>query len=376
MCAMLSAAVQDIPTQEPASLAAQAEPRNAPVDAEAAWQAVVERDRRYRDAFVYAVTSTGVFCRPSCPSRRPRRDRVRFYPTAAEASAAGYRPCRRCRPERDGSRDERLVRRACELLEADLSEPMTLVELAARTGVSPSHLRRVFRRVTGVTPREYREAKRLERTRTELGAGRSVTATVYEAGFGSGSRLYEKSDAHLGMTPATYGRGGEGMEIRYVVADSPLGRVLVGATARGLCAVALGSDDARLVAALEEEYPKASIERSGDGLDAAVRDVLARIEGREPSAALPLDVRATAFQRLVWQELQRIPRGATRSYGEIAHAIGRPGAARAVARACATNPVAVAIPCHRVVGSGGELRGYRWGAERKRALLDRERRVP
>jgi AraC family transcriptional regulator of adaptative response/methylated-DNA-[protein]-cysteine methyltransferase len=265
------------------------------------------------------------------------------------------------------------VRRACRYIEAHLEEPLTLAALAGHVGQSPGHLQRTFRRVTGVSPRAYADACRLGRLKERLKERRTVTTAMYEAGYGSSSRLYERASAQLGMTPATYRRGGRGMSIRYAVVDTPLGRLLLGATERGLSAVYLGDADAPLEAALRREYPEAEVVRDDAGLGGWLADLLEHLAGRRPHLELPLDVQATAFQRRVWQELQAIPYGATRTYREIAERIGRPTAARAVARACATNPVSVVVPCHRVVREDGGLGGYRWGLERKQKLLDQEK---
>lgn len=342
---------------------------------ETAWTAVLNRDAQADGRFVYAVSSTGVYCRPSCPSRRPRRESVTFFTGPGEAERAGYRPCRRCRPRNAVSEPARTVQRACAHIEAHLDEPVTLEALGRELGMSPYHLQRTFKRITGVSPREYARARRMERFKERLQQGDDVTAATYEAGFGSGSRVYERSDARLGMTPATYRRGGRGMRIRFGTAPSPLGRLLVAATDRGICAVTLGDSDEELAAALRREYPHAVVERAGEedeGLRSRIEEVVRHLEGASPHLALPLDVRATAFQERVWKALQEIPWGETRSYGEIAAAVGRPGAARAVARACASNPAALVVPCHRVVRGDGEPGGYRWGAERKRRLLERE----
>lgn len=346
------------------------------IDETSAWDAVMGRDARRDGQFVYAVATTGVYCRPSCPSRRPRRDSVRFFTAPEDAERAGFRACRRCHP-RDGAAPEtRLVERACAYLEAHLDEPVTLETLGEAVGVSPWHLQRTFKRLTGVSPKEMLRARRMERLKERLQQGDDVAAATYEAGFGSGSRVYERSDARLGMTPATYRRGGAGMRIRFATAASPLGLLLVAVTERGVCAVALGDADEQLAAALRREYPKAAIERAEPGaeeLDTRIAAVLRFLEGGSPHLALPLDVQATAFQERVWKALLEIPAGETRTYGEIAAAVGRPKAARAVARACATNPVALAIPCHRVVHGDGATGGYRWGAERKSRILATER---
>lgn len=346
------------------------------MDETSAWDAVLGRDARRDGQFVYAVATTGVYCRPSCPSRRPRRESVRFFLAPEEAERAGFRACRRCRP-RDGAAPEaRLVERACAYLETHLDEPVTLETLGQALGVSPWHLQRTFKRLTGVSPKEMVRARRMERLKERLQQGDDVAAATYEAGFGSGSRVYERSDARLGMTPATYRRGGAGMRIRFATAACPLGRLLVAVTERGVCAVALGDADEDLAAALRREYPRAAIERAEPGaadLDTRIEAVLRFLEGASPHLALPLDVQATAFQERVWKALQEIPAGETRTYGEIAATLGQPQAARAVARACATNPVALAIPCHRAVRGDGAAGGYRWGAERKSRILSGER---
>jgi AraC family transcriptional regulator of adaptative response/methylated-DNA-[protein]-cysteine methyltransferase len=349
------------------------------------WAAVLERDSRQDGRFVYAVSSTGVYCRPSCPSRRPRRENVEFFGGPAEAEQAGYRACRRCAPKGSMAPAARTVQRACAYLDAHLDEPVTLAALGDAIGVSPYHLQRTFKRVTGVSPKEYVNARRVERLKGRLQQGDGVADATYEAGYGSGSRVYEQANAQLGMTPATYKRGGTGVTIRYGTAASPLGRLLVAVSERGVCAVTLGDSDAALEEALRREYPRARIERGeeeresqdGEKLEEWLGAIVRHLEGAQPSLALPIDVQATAFQRRVWQALQEIPYGATRSYGEIAAAIGQPEAARAVARACASNRVALVVPCHRVVPgdfqSRGEAGGYRWGTERKRRLLEQER---
>ena len=346
------------------------------IDETSAWDAVMGRDARRDGQFVYAVATTGVYCRPSCPSRRPRRESVRFFTAPEEAERAGFRACRRCRPMDGAAPEARLVERACAYLEAHLDEPVTLETLGEAVGVSPWHLQRTFKRLTGVSPKEMVRARRMERLKERLQKGDDVAAATYEAGFGSGSRVYERSDARLGMTPATYRRGGAGMRIRFATAVSPLGRLLVAVTERGVCAVELGDTDEELAAALRREYPQAAIERAETGteeLDTRIAAVLRFLEGGSPHLALPLDVQATAFQERVWKALQEIPSGETRTYGEIAAAVGQPRAARAVARACATNPVALAIPCHRAVRGDGATGGYRWGAERKSRILAGER---
>jgi len=345
---------------------------------DAAWAAVLRRAPEADGRFVYAVATTRVYCRPVCPSRRPRREHVSFFAGPAEAEAAGYRPCRRCRPDRGGpSAAAACVERAKAYLDAHLDETVTLERLGRAAYMSPFHLQRSFKRLLGVTPREYVRARRAERLKQRLRAGDTVSRATFEAGYGSGSRVYERAGEELGMTPASYRRGGAGETIRYAIVATTLGRLLVAATARGVCAVAFGESDAELEAELRHEFPRAVLERASDELGAWVAAVVALVEGEVARVDVPLDLRATAFQQRVWKALREIPPGETRTYGEVAKAIGAPGAARAVARACASNRVAVVVPCHRVVpsGSGAGVGGYRWGAERKRRLLEREARL-
>jgi AraC family transcriptional regulator, regulatory protein of adaptative response / methylated-DNA-[protein]-cysteine methyltransferase len=339
------------------------------------WQLVLEHDANSDGAFVYAVRSTGIYCRPSCSSRRPRREQVVFFPLPAAAERAGFRPCRRCHPEQAKAVDPQLemVRRACQLLEDQAGEPMALRAMASQLGASPFHLQRTFKRVMGISPREYQEARRMERLKTELKEKRNVTDALYEAGFGSSSRLYEDVHSKLGMTPATYRRGGQGATIRYSIVASPLGRLLLAATERGVCRVGMGESDRFLAGDLRREFPAAQIRRDDAGLRAWTDSLLKELDGWQPRAELPLDIRATAFQKRVWETLKKIPRGSTRSYSEVARSIGQPRAARAVARACASNPVALLIPCHRVVASGGGMGGYHWGIKRKEMLLAGEK---
>jgi AraC family transcriptional regulator of adaptative response/methylated-DNA-[protein]-cysteine methyltransferase len=341
----------------------------------ARWNAVAGHDRDADGLFVYAVRSTGVYCRPSCPSRRPRRDRVSFFDTPDEARGAGFRPCRRCGPDGAAAPDPWIdkIRRACVYL-ANVEGHPSLATLAARIGGSPYHLQRNFRRLVGVSPREYADACRLRKVKRRLRGGDDVTAAMFEAGYGSSSRFYERAVPKLGMSPSTYRRGGEGMQIKYSIVDSSLGRLLVASTTRGVCAVAMGSSDAELERALAREYPAATIAADAGRLAKWTESILAHLAGRQPRLDLPLDVQATAFQWQVWQALAAIPYGETRSYRDIAAAIGRPRAVRAVARACATNPVALAIPCHRVVSRSGSGGGYRWGTRRKTALLAAEQK--
>jgi AraC family transcriptional regulator of adaptative response/methylated-DNA-[protein]-cysteine methyltransferase len=344
------------------------------------WQVVLDRDARYDGSFVYAVRSTGVYCRPSCPSKRPRRDQVEFFPVPQAAEQAGYRPCRRCNPSRTAQVGEpylEIVRRVRDLIEECLNcdgRP-TLAELGRQVGLSPFHLQRIFKRVMGVSPRQYAEIRRLERLKTRLKEGDNVTRAMYDAGYNSTSRLYERTPAGLGMTPAKYRRGGSGVRIAYTVVDCPLGKLLIATTERGVCAVSLGDSLEALERALSEEYPAAHIHRDDEGLGPWVELLLDYLEGRQRQLDLPLDVQATAFQWRVWRALQAIPYGTTRTYGQIAQALGQPGAAMAVGAACAANRVALAIPCHRVVREDGGVGGYRWGPERKQALLAREQAV-
>lgn len=336
------------------------------------WRIVLARDRRYDGSFVYAVRSTGIYCRPSCASRRPRREQVSFFPIPEAAEREGFRACRRCRPaDRNGADPAvALVREACRLLDAP--DPPKLDLLASRLGTSPHQLLRAFKRVVGITPKAYHDARRVVRFKHELKRRPHVSPAVYEAGYGSPSRVYERADAQLGMTPATYARGGVATDIAFVVVPCSLGHVLVAATPRGVCRVGLGDDAAALEAELAAEFPAARMRRDRTGLEPWVSAVLRHLDGQEPHLDLPLDVRATAFQRRVWQELQRIPYGETRSYADVARRIGRPTAIRAVAQACARNPAALVIPCHRVVREDGAVGGYRWGVDRKTALLRRE----
>ena len=340
------------------------------------WQAVAARDRRADPLFVYAVRSTGVYCRPSCPSRRPRRERVEFYPTPASARDGGYRACRRCRPDEltraDGA-DER-VRRACEAVRRAPDAAWSAARLARASGGSVAQLQRAFRAALGVTPRDYLAACRRRRFQDELRTGADVTAATYAAGYGSPSRVYGAWQMP-GMTPATYGRGGEGATIDWITGATPVGRVLVAATGRGVCFVEIGENDRALKAALDAAFPRAAI-APGPAARLApwLETARAVAEARAVSPALPVDVRGTAFQWRVWRALAAIPRGGTRAYVEVARALGRPGASRAVARACATNPLALVVPCHRVVPASGDgPGGYRWGVAVKRALLNAER---
>jgi AraC family transcriptional regulator, regulatory protein of adaptative response / methylated-DNA-[protein]-cysteine methyltransferase len=337
------------------------------------WQAVATRDARYDGAFVYAVRSTGIYCRPSCPSRRPQRERVVFFGAPEAAERQGFRPCRRCDPRAvPGAAESCLIKQACKVLEEDSEDRVRMAGVARQLGVSPFRLQRTFRRIMGISPKAYAQSIRLRRLKTKLQEGNDVTSALYEAGYGSSSRLYEKSNGQLGMTPGTYGRGGFGMEIGYTIASTQLGRLLVAGTARGVSAIYVGDSERQLEAELRREYPAAKISRNSEQVSRWVREVVRNVSGEQPELDLPLDVKATAFQRRVWEALRQIPRGSTRSYSELARTIGLPKGQRAVARACATNPAAILIPCHRVVREDGGLGGYRWGIKRKQALLAAE----
>ncbi len=348
---------------------------DAPVllmDEEACLQAWLARDRSFDGQFVVAVTSTGIYCRPSCPARRPRPDRVKFFDEPVTAEAAGFRACRRCHPKGESADPKApLVAEICRYLDAQVAPP-TLEELGAQFGFSPYHLQRIFKRVMGMSPREYIATRRVERFKDSVKEGNKVSEAIYDAGFGSSSRLYEQATAELGMTPGAYRRGGQGMQIGYRIVDCSLGRLLVAATEIGLCFVSLGNDDAVLEMALHNEYPAGQIARADDGFGEWLAAIVEQIEQGMPARDLPLDVQGTALQRQVWAALREIPPGTTTSYSELARSLGRPKAVRAVAQACARNPVAVVVPCHRVTGSDGSLRGYRWGVERKQALIERE----
>jgi len=345
-----------------------------PVSDDRAWRAVVQRDKRFDGAFVYAVRSTGVYCKPSCASRQPLRTNVQFFATVDDAEAAGFRSCLRCRPRQQASASDASIERACAFLDRHADRVVPLQELASHVKLSPSHLQRSFKRATGFSPKEYQDARRVRALKSRLRAGDSVSRATYEAGFGSSSRVYERADRELGMTPAAFRRGGRGVAIAYTIAGTPLGRVLVATTERGVCAVELGATDDEVLAALNQDFPQASITRGDNEHAEWISAVVSAV--RDPRQAgiarVPLDMQGTAFQQQVWRALRDIPPGTRRSYAEVAKAIGRPTASRAVARACATNRLAVVVPCHRVVRGDGDLAGYKWGTERKKRLLDSE----
>jgi AraC family transcriptional regulator of adaptative response/methylated-DNA-[protein]-cysteine methyltransferase len=335
-----------------------------------AWRAITARDHGHDGRFVYAVRTTGVFCRPGCASRRPLRRNVELFATAADALASGYRPCKRCEPLAVERSPERIVGRAVAMLERHANQPVTLTALGRECGMSASRLQRVFTSAVGMSPRRYHEAMRARALRGALRSGRPVSRAIAEAGYGSTSRVHERSAALLGMTPSAYASRGVSMDIRYEAATTHLGTVLVAYTERGVCFVSLGDSPSVVEAELRREFPQATVTRARDRRD-WVRAVVTAVQTATP-CDVPIDVAGTELQRLVWDELRRIPRGETRSYAQVAAAIGRPAAIRAVARACASNRIAVVIPCHRVIRGDGSLAGYRWGLERKRALLATE----
>lgn len=352
----------------PAAVATAAE-----ADDEARYAAIARRDRAADGRFWYGVLTTGVYCRPSCAARLAKRANVRFFASREDARAAGLRACKRCRPDADSERAHLIAatERACRLIEA-AEEPPTLAELADATGLSRFHFHRVFKDIVGVTPKQYAQARRRERLQDELSAGAPVTDAIYAAGFGSSTRFYENADGILGMRATAYRCGGRDMAIRYSVVPCSLGWVMVAATDRGLCSIALGDSADALEAGLRSRFARADIAAGGEGFESLVARVVDLIEAPQVAGDLPLDIRGTAFQQRVWQSLRQIPAGRTATYGEVAASLGAPRAVRAVAQACAANPLAVAIPCHRVVCANGSTSGYRWGAARKRALLARE----
>jgi len=353
---------------------AKPEHRENSMSADEKWRAVLTRNSTSDGAFVFAVRSTGIYCKPSCPARRPARGQVVFFSGSDEAEQFGFRPCRRCQPRnvRLSSQVES-IDRICKYIDANLDRKLTLSNLSAHTGMSPYHLQRTFKRVVGISPREYVEARRLEEVKRSLRNGETVSKALYGAGFSSRSRLYEKVSNLFGTSPGTFRRGGLGLRIEYAIVDSPLGRLLIGVTERGICAVCMGDSDAAVEAALSKDYPSAQLHRNDDAMLEWVTAFLNYFSGQRFNFDLPVDVQATAFQWRVWKEIQSVPYGSTTTYGKIASTLGAPQAARAVARACATNPVSLVVPCHRVIGKDGGLRGYRWGKKRKQALLLLER---
>lgn len=337
------------------------------------WDLVLARDGASDGKFVYAVSSTGVYCRPSCPSKRPRREHVIFFHDPNEAERAGFRECLRCRPKSlNGNPRQAMIRAVCRYIEQHVDEPITLARLSAEFRQSPFHLQRTFKATLGITPKQYANSCRMRGFRQKLKAGQSVTRAMHEAGYSSTSRLYSLAASELGMEPAKYRRGAVAASIRYTCADSPLGRILVAATDKGICSIQFGDSDEELEQGIRLEFPFAVRRRDDEHMAEIVHKVMQQMQGSQTQSSLPLDIRATAFQRRVWSYLQTIRFGETRSYSDVAKAIHRPSAVRAVAKACASNPVAVAIPCHRVLRANGELGGYRWGTERKKSLLELE----
>lgn len=345
------------------------------LDFETCWRAFDARDPAADGQFIVAVQTTRIYCRPTCPARRPRRENVTFYADCAGARAAGYRACKRCQPDLNHVDEVEWVKQVCALIDSSLGAIITLDALGLQLNISPGHLQKVFKKVMGITPRQYAESRRRERFKTALKCQETVLSSTFEAGYSSSSSFHENGG--FGMTPGTYKKGGAGMTIHYVTVPCPLGWLLIAATERGVNAVRLGDSPEYVLAELKREFPAAQLEPATSdqdklGLDHYAKSVVEHLEGKNHALRLPLDLRATAFQARVWQLLQDIPYGDTRSYSEVAAELGQPTAARAVARAVATNPVALLIPCHRVVEAGGGLGGYRWGIERKKALLELE----
>jgi AraC family transcriptional regulator of adaptative response/methylated-DNA-[protein]-cysteine methyltransferase len=351
------------------------------------WQAVLSRDTKSDGQFVYAVTSTGIYCRPTCPSRRPLPHNVAFFDRSAQAESAGYRACKRCLPDQE-SPNASLVRKVCKYMQErpDMIKQSgeqsgrtdsvpTLAELGQAVGSSPSHLQRVFKETTGVTPRQYALAWRLDRFKAMIKGGQSITTALYESGFSSSSRLYENSEKQLGMSPGTYSKGGQGMNIYHTLVACPMGRLLVAATDKGVCSVKLGNSDADLKENLQAEFPSATHQQDGGHLAIWTAEILSYLDGEKTGLDLPIDIQATAFQQQVWQALREIPYGETRTYQQVAETMGKGNASRAVGTACGANPVALVVPCHRVLRKDGGLGGYSWGLDRKQSLLDMEQAI-
>ncbi|HKD81417.1 MAG TPA: bifunctional DNA-binding transcriptional regulator/O6-methylguanine-DNA methyltransferase Ada [Candidatus Angelobacter sp.] len=335
------------------------------------WSLVLARDTRADGQFVYAVRSTGVFCRPSCPSRRPRLENVEFFDSPAQAQQAGYRACQRCSPL-ERNRQAQKIEAACRYIDDNLDITLSLTAISRHVAISPFHFQRLFKRMLGISPRQYQQARRAGKFRQALLSEGRVTDAIYEAGYSSSSRAYESLPAQLGMTPSAFRRKGEGVEIRYTVQPTELGKLLIATTERGVCAVRFGESDAALLREFKHDFDAAEIIRDDEGLAPIAGQIRQLLAGTAGALNIPLDIQGTAFQQLVWETLRKIPSGETRSYAEVATAIGRPKAVRAVANACASNPVALVVPCHRVVQKNGSLAGYRWGVKRKKVLLENE----
>jgi AraC family transcriptional regulator, regulatory protein of adaptative response / methylated-DNA-[protein]-cysteine methyltransferase len=341
------------------------------METEIYWKAVQNNDAKFNGAFVYAVNSTKIYCKPSCASKLPKRENVRFFDDLSDAETNGFRACLRCQPKNEATNlQTKIVLRACEILESE--EQIALEDLSAELNLSAAHLQKIFKEIIGVSPKKYAEAKRLEKFKTEVQKGSDVTNAMYEAGFNSSSRLYENVSEKLGMTPKTYAKGGKNMKINYTITDCNLGKLLVARTEKGVCAVTFGDDAETLTANLFNEYLNAEIAENNANLKDYVEAILANLKGTNKTLDLPMDLQATAFQMRVWDILRKIPYGETVSYQQVAETLGNKNAVRAVATACASNRVALGIPCHRVVRSNGELSGYRWGIERKKQLLEQE----
>jgi AraC family transcriptional regulator, regulatory protein of adaptative response / methylated-DNA-[protein]-cysteine methyltransferase len=348
--------------------------KSSPITLDPRWQAIVARDSAADGTFVYSVKTTGVYCRPSCASRLAKPQNVQFYVSAEDAEQAGFRPCKRCRPDQSSLQEQRAraVAAVCRMIEK-AETPPSLDQLAQCAGMSPYHFHRVFKQVTGLTPRQYAVAFREQRVRSELRSAASITDAIFEAGYGSNSRFYENADQALGMKPREYRFGGANQTIKFAVGECSLGSILVAQSEKGVCAILLGDDPDELARDLQDRFPRATLLGGDVEFEKLVAMVVGLVEAPRAGLQLPLDVRGTAFQRRVWQALREIPPGTTATYTDIARRIGMPNAVRAVAQACGANAIAVAVPCHRVIRTDGSLSGYRWGVERKRALLDRER---
>jgi AraC family transcriptional regulator, regulatory protein of adaptative response / methylated-DNA-[protein]-cysteine methyltransferase len=342
------------------------------METEIFWQAVKNNDPRFNGAFVYAVNSTGIYCKPSCSSKLPKRNNVQFFESFKQAEASGFRSCLRCQPKSEKANPQvEIVLRACEVIETE--ENISLEDLSAELNLSSAHLQKIFKEYIGVSPKKYAETKRLEKFKSEIQKGSDVTNAMYESGFGSSSRLYEKASETLGMTPKTYAKKGKNMKIEYTISDTDLGKMIVARTEKGVCAVAFDDDEKTLAENLRNEFKNAEITENNANLKDYVEAITANLQGTNKTLNLPLDLQATAFQMRVWELLRKIPYGETMSYQDIAGKLGNKNAVRAVATACASNRVALVIPCHRVVRSNGELSGYRWGVERKKEILEKEK---